>query len=901
MKVVKWMSMHLFRYVIPVVVGLAAGIALPAPQPPALRLGNDVRPEQMWLDLTLSPEKTDYSGKVEVDLRINAAIDHFWLNATELNVSDAKLVENGKTFTAQILPGGEDFVGFQFPSRLQPGKAHFSVSFTGKVNLRSSEGIFQSKSGKDAYLFTQFEAISARRAFPCFDEPDFKIPWHVMLHVPQNEVAVANTKIEKETQESGGMKAVQFTETKPLPSYLIAFTVGPLEFVDAGTAGTKHVPVRIVVPRGDTARAKYAASVSAEILSREERYFGIPYPYDKADQLAIPLSFGGAMENPGLVTYDADIILSPPGEDTVRHQRQYASIAAHELAHQWTGDLVTMKWWNDVWLNESFATWMSAKLLSEWKPEWHTRAGDQRARLYAINSDTKTTARRINQPVESKSDIANAFDGITYQKGGSVLAMFENAVGPANFQRVMHNYLGAHAFGNATAEDFLTELGHVTTPEYASAFSTFLNQTGVPEMKARLKCRQGDEAIVEVEQQRLLPVGTSGDANRTWGVPVCIAYSHGNVRKQTCKLVTEQKATLTLPQKACPDWYLANAEEIGYYAVAYDQDSVRKLLDHSNDLKLAEEVGVLGDLHTLATTSQLPWHEVLGAVPTVKDDTRPEVTRAAIQLATIPQQYLDSNVVPNYASYVGDRFGKQARQLGWTDKPVDTPDQRLLRPELLGFVARWGKDPQLIAEARRLANAWLENHNALTPDVTGSVLALAAQNGDASLFEKVMTAAKAEQDPHFKPMLISTLGNFEDPQLVKRSLAMAFDGTFDMRLSTRMIFAMLDRPSTAVLAYQYVRDHYNEVKAKLPRAVSMDYASFLPLIASACGCSDTAENEAKTFFEPRMKDVIGGQRNLANALEQIHLCAAAKPKAEEQISKFLLSYPAQSTATVGAQ
>ncbi|MFL6353429.1 MAG: M1 family metallopeptidase [Bryobacteraceae bacterium] len=894
--------MQLNRSMIPVL-GFVAVVAMAAPQPPALRLGNTVEPEHMWLDLTLSSKKTDFSGRVEIDLRINSAVDHFWLNASALTVSDAKLVESGKTIHAQILPGGEDFIGFQFPSTLQPGKAHFSVSFTGKVNLKSSEGIFQSKRDQVPYLFTQFEAISARQAFPCFDEPSFKIPWQVTLHVPQDDAAVGNTKIEKEMPESGGMKTVRFTETKPLPSYLIAFGVGPFEFVEAGTAGSRHVPVRIVVPRGDTARAKYAASVSAEILTREENYFGIPYPYDKADQLAVPLSFGGAMENPGLVTYDADIVLSPPGQDTVRHQRLYASVAAHELAHQWTGDLVTMKWWNDVWLNESFATWMAAKLLPEWKPEWNTLAENQGARLYAINSDTKTSARRINQPVESKSDIGNAFDGITYQKGGAVLAMFENAVGPANFQRVMHDYLQAHAFGNATAEDFLAQLGQQTTkPKYATAFGTFLNQTGVPEVKARLNCVQGAEASLEIKQQRLLPEGSNGDANRVWGVPVCVAYSDGSGgRKQTCKLVTEQTAAITFPEKACPAWYLANAKEIGYYQVRYDQESLAKLLDHRKELTLAEEVGVLGDLHTLATTSQMPWDQALGVVPKVKSDRRPEIIRAAIELATIPQQYLDSNLIPNYASYIEDTFGEQARQLGWTDKPGDTPEQRLLRPELARFVARWGKDPQLIAEAKRLANAWLENHKAVTPDVAGSVLAVAARDADVQFYEKVLAAAKAEHDPYFKPILISTLGDFEDPQLVKRSVAMAFDGTFDTRLSTRIIVAMRSRPSSVSLAYQYVRAHYDEIKAKLPRAVGTDYASYLPSVAAASVCSDAAGNNAKTFFEPRMKDVIGGNRSLANALEQIHLCAAAKPVAEEQISKFLSAYPARGTGAGGAQ
>ncbi|MBV9303598.1 MAG: hypothetical protein JOY53_15930, partial [Acidobacteriaceae bacterium] len=634
--------MNQLRYVLAAFL-LTSTMAAAAPQPPALRLGNDVQPERMWLDLTLSPEKENFTGKIDIELRVNHAVDHFWLNAADLTVSSAKLVQNGKTLDAQVLPGGEDFVGFQFPTPLQSGKAHFTASFTGKVNMHSSEGIFQSKREKDSYLFTQFEAISARRAFPCFDEPSFKIPWRLTLHVPQNDAAVANTQIEKETPESAGMKAVQFTETKPLPSYLIAFAIGPLEFVEAGSTGVSHKPVRIVVPRGDKDRAKYAASVTADILTHEEKYFGIPYPYDKADQLAIPLSFGGAMENPGLVTYDASIILSPPGEDTVAHQREYASVAAHELAHQWTGDMVTMKWWNDVWLNESFATWMAARLIAEWKPEWNTRAEDQQARLFAIQSDTKTSARRINQPVESKSDIANAFDGITYQKGGQVLAMFENAVDPQNFQRVMHDYLEAHMFGNATAEDFIDELGRKTKPEYATAFTTFLNQTGVPELKARLKC-EGAQASIELEQQRLLPAGSSGDVNRTWGVPVCVAYSNGGNRKQVCKLVSEQKTALDIPDKACPAWFLANAKEVGYYEAQYDAEALTNVLSHADELSLAEKVGVLGDLHTLANTSQMPWDQVLALVPKVKSDTRPEVTRAAVELAAIPEEYLTSTL-----------------------------------------------------------------------------------------------------------------------------------------------------------------------------------------------------------------------------------------------------------------
>ncbi len=887
---------------IPVIAAIAVGSALAAaaPQPPELRLGNDVVPQRMALNLSLSPLKTDFAGTVEIDLRVNKPVDHFWLNATNLSVSEASLVQDGQTIQAQIIPEKEDFVGFQFPSTLKAGKAQLKLAYTGKVNLRSSEGIFQSKRNEDTYLFTQFEAISARTAFPCFDEPGFKIPWQVTLHVPQDDVAVANTKVENETPEANGMKVVRFTETKPLPSYLIALAVGPLKFVDAGTAGSRHVPVRIVVPRGDEDRAKYAASVSAEILTRLENYFGIPYPYDKADQVAIPLSFGGAMENPGLVTYDANIILSPPGQDTVAHQREYASIAAHELAHQWTGDLVTMAWWNDTWLNESFATWMSARLLAEWKPEWNTRAGDQQARLGAMDQDTQTSARRIAQPVNSKSDIGNAFDGITYEKGGSVLAMFENATGPKNFQRAVHDYLKAHEFGNATAEDFLASLGKATKPEYATAFATFLNQTGVPKVATQMRC-EGGRASVDVQQQRLLPVGSTGDVHRTWGVPVCIAFSSGGAAKNVCKLVTEEKASIALPENGCPAWYLANDKEIGYYAGKYEPKSLSNLLDHRSELSLTEEVGMLGDLRVLAHSGQVSWDQVLALVPKVANDPRREVLEEAIRLAGIPQEYLDPGLRPKYAAYVEDVFGARARQLGWLPKPGDTADDQLLRPRLVGFVARWGKDPQLIAEAKRLANEWLENHGAVPQDVAGTVLGIAARNSGAEFYDKVLAAAKAENDPYFKPMLIGTLGDFEDAALAQRSLALALDGTFDFRMSLRIVMGEAQDPQLAKLPYQYVREHYDEMVSKLPKAVNTDYAAFLPFLAASAECSDTAESDAKTFFEPRMAKVVGGPRSLAHALEAIHLCAAAKPAASGEIAKFLSAYPAKESAGAGVQ
>jgi alanyl aminopeptidase len=538
----------------------------------------------MEVTLSLDPDRDTFTGSVTVELQVLNPVDHFWLNATELTVGKAQIEQNSASVAAQIIPGGEDFIGFAVDKPLKTGPARITLAYSGKVNQKSSAGIFRSERDKDRYLFTQFEPLDARRAFPCFDEPGFKIPWRLTLRVPSNVVAVSNTNVESETREAEGTKLVRFRETKPLPSYLIAFGVGPLEFVDGGKAGSRQIPVRIIVPRGDKERAKYAASISAEILTRLENYFGIPYPYDKSDQLAIPLSFGGAMENPGLVTYDSTIVLSPPGADTLTRQRRYAEIAAHELAHQWFGDMVTMSWWNDVWLNESFATWMSAKLIADWKPEWETRTEDQSARLSAVAADTNASARRINQPAESKSDVGNAFDSITYQKGGSVLAMFENAIGPDRFKQAVHNYLTAHLFGNARAEDFLSAIGQSSSPEYSDAFSTFLNQNGVPQIKLDLRCNDHADAEIQLDQMRLSPVGSSADAAAVWSIPVCFSYSYGKGRQQMCQLLKTRNTSVKLKRQGCPTWVLGNSGQLGYYETVYPANLLAQLVTHRHEL-----------------------------------------------------------------------------------------------------------------------------------------------------------------------------------------------------------------------------------------------------------------------------------------------------------------------------
>jgi alanyl aminopeptidase len=861
-----------------------AGTLLAAPQPPVLRLSSDVVPSRYKLDLTLDPAKTDFSGAVSIELKVHKATDIVWLNQSDLTVNAATAEQSGAKLAVKIIPGGQDFVGFEFSQPLSVGEARLRVEFAGRVNLNAGAGIFLSKRNDDRYLFTQFEPIDARSAFPCFDEPGYKVPWRVTLHIPAAQTAVSNTPVESERVE-GAIKHVAFRPTTPLPSYLVAFGVGPLEFVDAGRAGRNKVPVRIVVPRGDGPRAKYAAEVTAEIITKLEEYFDIPYPFEKADQLAIPLSFGGAMENPGLVTYDAGIVLAPPqGEDTPQRQRTYAIVAAHELAHQWFGDLVTMAWWNDTWLNESFATFMEQRLVASWKPEWQTNVDDQGSRNLAMWLDRLATARRIDQPIEAKGDIANAFDGITYQKGGAVLNMFEHSMGAEKFRQAVRFYLNKHAHGNGTAQDFLDALGEMGGPKVPVSFRTFLQQPGAPEIHMTLKC-DGAGPRVEMEQERFLPLGSVDASAQSWQVPVCVAYDNGGERATECTTLESKTGTLALKAKSCPAWFLGNAGQAGYYYTRYEGPVLMKLVENRSNLTLSEQAGLLGELDNVMKAGRLPVSEGLKLAVQLKDEPKRQIAESAVQFAGVRLAFLPASLRPKYAQYVRDNFGARARRLGWVPKDGETEDDRLLRPALVSFVARDGQDPELIASATQLANKWLDTRQTLPADTFHAIFNVAGRNGDVALYEKILKVARAEKDEFFLKSLVGGLGSFRQVELVARNQKLLMEGAFDMRLSFDLLFGPIASPELARLPLEFVKANYDAVVAKLPSAAGSDYAAYLPQTASFACSSDEAK-QVQDFFGPRMAKVNGGPRNLAQLLESIRLCESRKKVQQPDLIQY---------------
>jgi alanyl aminopeptidase len=835
------------------------------PEPPKLRLPAVARPLRQTVSLTIVPDRETFAGTTDIELELKEPTRLLWLNASQLSIRDARLALAGTESLARVVPGGDHFAGFAFERPVGPGRARLRIAYEGALDRRDTQGLFAQQEGGDWYVFTQFEPLAARRAFPCFDEPSYKIPWTVKLRVPKDLVAVSNAPQTSSVEDAEGSKTVSFAETPPMPSYLVALGVGPFELVDGGRAGRNKTPLRIITPRGRAAEARWAKETSPAILELLEDYFDSPYPYAKLDQIAIPITVSfGAMENAGLITYDQSILLRKPADETVSFRRGFAATAAHELAHMWFGNLVTTAWWDDIWLNEAFASWMGDKIVDRWKPEWDEKVQRVFARGGAMSQDGLASARKIRQPIATNHDVVNAFDGITYSKGQVVLGMFEAWLGEASFRKGVQQYLKQHGWGNATATDFVAALSSASGRDVAPPFGTFLEQTGVPLVTAKLSC-SGDRPWLLLSQRPYLPIGSKADAARRWQIPVCVEHAAAVGRRQ-CTLLSGASAELALENaSSCPAWVLLNDEATGYYRAHSPEllESVRK--DGGVRLSVAERVALLQDLGALVRSGDLPAARALEIVPPMLQDPNRHLVRAtsSLVLTVASSGLLTEASRPKLASFVRESFGARARALGWTSKPGDDEDTRLLRASLVGLVARAGEDPELCAAAR----------------------ATAGRNGDRALFEAYRRAAGTEKDRLRRQRMLTLLGSFRDPGIARDALSLPLDPGLETRETFGVLFSMAAEPSTRQQTWESFQRNYDAIVARTPAEAQ----GFLVFTASTF-CDAEARANVESFFKPRVDKVVGGPRNLARVLEGIDLCIAYKDAQQASVLKFLDRY-----------
>ena len=829
-------------------------------------------PLRARVDMTLAPTTDDTSATIEFDVELHDVGRVIWLNAIDLHVTAATLELNGVTTPLTIVPGTTDSVGFEAPRAIPNGTGKLHVAYTGTVSPKEHTGLFREQVGGNWYAFTKFESTDARRALPCFDEPSFKFPWQLTLHVPASDTAVSNTPIVSETPAAGGSKTVVFAETKPLPSYLFAFAVGPFEMVEAKGAS---IPMRIVVAKGHAAQARVAAENSPALVNLLEKYFGMPFPYPKLDMVVIP-DYPGAMENAGMITYGQQTILHD--DWTPSDMRRFANIVAHESAHQWFGDLVTTAWWDDIWLNEAFATWMAAKIVDQWKPAWR---GDLEAvgeRIRAMQSDAQITARKIRQPIHAKTDIQAAFDGITYQKGAAILRMFETAIGPDLFQKGVHAYLEKHAWKTTTVTDFVTAIGEAAGKDVATPFATFLDQAGLPLVTVELTCTKGAPPTVELSQDRYLPMGSPAAPAR-WQLPICMRWPGG----RQCTTLVDAKASVSLDTKTCPAWLEPNDKAIGYYRVLAKGDLSAKLMaTPASAVSAAERVAIVDDALAMAKSDKLPIAEALKLVTVEARSADPRLVIDAAEWLDRVDDAVPEDLRPQYAKLLVRLFGTRARQLGWQPGKADDDDTRDLRPSVLWTVGAVAGDAAVVADAKRVAGNYLHQPASVSKDVANQALAIAARFGDLDLLQKLIAAVSMTQDRDERDRLVYALGSFRDPHLHDNVMQIALSDVLPPERALRLLYIGMSQVQTRASSFAFVEEHYDKLAGKLPRNAMI----YLPYLGASF-CDDQHRTEVETFFKPKVANIMGASHILDEVLEQIRACTASRAAQAASLRAFL--------------
>jgi alanyl aminopeptidase len=833
------------------------------PPAPTFRLGDALAPTHVRARLRIDPDQPRFDGEVWLDARLAAASKTLWLDAQGLTIDAADVTVAGAKQDVRAELAGTQFLGLHAAPALPAGALTIHVAYHGNLETKTSAGAFVQDVAGSRYVFSQLESTYARRVFPSIDEPWAKVPWQLTIEAPAKQVVLSNTGVEREDKLDGGLIAHHFAETKPLPSYLVAFAIGPFDIVDAGVLRGGQ-PVRIAALAGRGKEAAWAAQITPGLVGALEDFFAIPYPYQKLDIVAIPQTYGfGAMENAGMITFVESGLLVDPADPSLTRRRGCAVTLAHEIAHQWFGDLVTMSWWDDIWLNEGFATWVQGKIIAARFPEWHADLDALDQRETAMDADALASARMIRQPVASQDDIENAFDRITYEKGASVLRMFEAAVGPDTFRDGVRAYLRAHAYGTATEKDFVDAISKAANRDVSTAFATFLDQAGVPKVSVQVRCKQLDLA-----QSRYLPAGASGDATAArWQFPVCATTDAG----AGCTSLADAQGTLALP--GCAAWAYPNAGATGYYHVALAAADLQRLTGAGwAKLSVAERLSLASDVAAMVRAGDADVGVALDLAAKLAAGSPREVVAGAT-LARLPARFVDGKQRKAYEAWIVRTFGGAARALGWRPPPrvrargaivAETYDQERERREIVPLVADAG-DPTLRAQAAQLAAKWHD----LPASIRGPVIAIAA--ADARTFAALAAALPREADRTHRYELLDAIAGVRDPARVTQALALALDPGLDGREKTRLLDGVRREAGPIGAEQAFFRDHLDELVASLPE---QGKARIAEIVTRAC---DPATRDAlATRVTDTFTKVLGGPRAVTQAIERMDQCIAQK-------------------------
>ncbi len=834
------------------------------------RLDPNVAPTFQAVDLNLDADQEDYTGSVRIELRVAKATRDFLFHAEEMTIDSATLQGKAGAVPITVTDAGDRGTRrASATSDLAPGDYVLSIAFSKPYNTRAV-GLYRAHHEGRSYLFSQMESLDCRKAFPCWDEPSYKIPWQMTITLPLQQEAVTNSPVENETR-GAATKTLVFKRLPPTSSYLIAIAAGPLE--STPIAGLS-VPGRIYTVKGSKALAKHGASITPRILARLEQYFGTKYQYEKLDFIAIPEYWPGAMENPGAVTFSDKILLIDPAAASVSQKRTLAMVITHELAHMWFGDWVTMSWWDDLWLNESFADWLAMKLTHEMFPDYRLDTHELGEVNQVMLNDARPSTSTVRRRVDSGADIMEDL-GLAYEKGRTVLRMTEEFIGPDAFQRGVRTYLDQHKWGNAVAQDLFTALSQAADADLQPILESFLEQPGYPLVRVDVN----PNGLLTVSQKRFLNEGATAP-DQLWTTPVRLKISDGS-NVQT-RVVMLDKASTSVEVNGHVDWVMPDQGGVGYYRWVVPANMMMKLAQHPDALADRERARFLGNARALLNAGEISGDEYLALASAFSKHPEPEIVAAVIaDLTSLKLPFVTDDLVEPFAAYVRRTLGPARDRFGVEPRPDDIEAVKLLRPGLITWLGDDGRDPEVRVYCKEMAKRYLADPTSIDPTIAGAVLAVAASDGTREEFDVYRQKFESSKVPAERSRYLSALGKFDDPKLQDETLAYALTDKVRPTEIFQAVFGLADSEAGRDRLYAWMTSNYDRLTGRMPPEMMV----YMPYFAT--GCSEQRLDAARKFFATPSHSVDGTDASLTKVGDTITDCLNLREREGKAVAGYL--------------
>ena len=849
------------------------------------RLPRAVLPSRYEISIQPDLEAGTFSGSVTAFVSVSDPVDAITLNAKELEVTSARLARGGSEAVAVTdiaLDAELERVKLALAETIEPGDYELQLTFNGILNLKL-EGFYLSTFKDDAGVehkiaTTQFESTDARMAFPCWDEPDIKAEFDIELTVPSQHFACSNGPIVSESANADGeTKTVRFGRTMKMSTYLVAFVVGPYEATDP--IEVDGVPLRVVYPIGKGHLAGYALRAGEFSLRFFKDYYGIPYPGDKLDLVAVPDFAFGAMENLGCVTFREAILLVDEDAATQPELLVIADVIAHELAHMWFGDLVTMRWWNGIWLNEAFATFMAAMCTDSFNPEWQRWNQFSLERSAAFDVDSLSTTRPIEYEVNSPADAEGMFDLLTYEKGGSVLRMLEQHLGADRFRDGIRRYLAKHQYGNTETSDLWDALEEETGEPVRTTMDAWIYQRGYPIISVS-KSADGSNGVA-LNQSRFLYQEDGDDPDETlWPVPLGIKYADasGGERSER-RLMTDAAAQLDSATDAA--WVNANAGAHGFYRVSYAPDLVAALRANIGGLEAIERYSLVDDQWSAALSGKATATDYLElALGFEAEDDLDVWTLLAAQLATL-ERIIDSDQArAAMRARLSSLYRSPLGRLGREPQESDSPRNLELRGVLFRSLAATARVHEALQESRTLHDAFLKGEH-VEPNMLAAATAGVAIQGTDADYETFVARSKDPVTPQEERRYRGLLASFPELSHMGRTLEMCLNGDMRSQDAPYLVGACLGNRDHGWQAWQFVASNWDEMLKQYPSN------SIVRMLGGIRSLSKPDQaTEVRAFFESH--DVPAGELTLRQHLERLDVNVAFRQREAARLAEWLL-------------